>query len=179
HKASRRLAASDARYDPALGAHATNGETRHKPQCLRHMVQASERTSEHSDALTDGGQPLRRQHSPHALERPIWRYRAQLSQLLACFAPPNREGLNSPRIHGPHVPVEEPSTASNLEVAALISFRQPVRRVAPARATMSPSSWVSDIFATLANYLRFDPSDRCNSAAAPGVSISTVVGGLP
>jgi hypothetical protein len=32
------------------------------------------------------------------------------------LAPPNRRGFNSTHIHGTHVPVEEPSTASTTEV---------------------------------------------------------------
>jgi hypothetical protein len=32
------------------------------------------------------------------------------------LAPPNRGGLNSTHIHGTHVPVEEPSTASIADV---------------------------------------------------------------
>jgi hypothetical protein len=33
------------------------------------------------------------------------------------LAPPNRRGFNSTHIHGTHVPVEEPSTASLSDVA--------------------------------------------------------------
>src|SRR4051812_34568979 len=38
--------------------------------------------------------------------------------VIVCMdAPPNRGSFNSTHIHGTHVPVEEPSTASNSEVA--------------------------------------------------------------
>jgi hypothetical protein len=36
------------------------------------------------------------------------------------LAPPNRGGLNSTHIHGTHVPVEEPSTASKPEIGAVL-----------------------------------------------------------
>jgi hypothetical protein len=42
-----------------------------------------------------------------------------LSLSFAWLAPLNRGSLNSAHIHGTDVPVEEPSTASNPEVAAL------------------------------------------------------------
>jgi hypothetical protein len=47
------------------------------------------------------------------------------------LAPPNRGAFNSTHIHGTHVPVAEPSTASGTEVAGLIGndkvlVRQPL-----------------------------------------------------
>ena len=44
---------------------------------------------------------------------------------------------------------------------------------------MRAQAWAGDIFVTPTNYLRFDPSDRCNSDAANAASVSTEVGGLP
>jgi hypothetical protein len=35
------------------------------------------------------------------------------------LAPPNRGGFNSTHIHGTHVPVEEPSTASLRDIKSL------------------------------------------------------------
>src|SRR6266404_7134913 len=50
-------------------------------------------------------------------ERPTWRCRDRLSLSFAWLAPPNRGSLNSAHIHGTHVPVEEPSTASTADEA--------------------------------------------------------------
>src|SRR3979490_1671410 len=48
----------------------------------------------------------------------MWRCRDRLSLSSAWLAPMNRGSLNSTLIHGTHVPVEEPSTASETEVAS-------------------------------------------------------------
>src|SRR5262249_16392296 len=65
-------------------------------------------------ASAAGGQhcPL---HRCRELEKPTWRSRDQSS--IACMlAPPNRGASNSHHIHGTHVPVEEPSTASKPDI---------------------------------------------------------------
>src|SRR5260370_41305362 len=62
------------------------------------------------DHLTKG-HPLR------GPERPTWRCRDRLSLSFAWLAPLNRGSLNSAHIHGTHVPVEEPSTASGTDLA--------------------------------------------------------------
>src|SRR5258707_2194422 len=60
--------------------------------------------------------PKRRRREPGKL---TWRCRNRLSLSSAWFAPLNRGSLNSAHIHGTDVPVEEPSTASNPDIAAL------------------------------------------------------------
>src|ERR1035441_2217907 len=45
-----------------------------------------------------------------------WKTDLAMSRPIACLAPPNCGGLNSPHIHGTHVPVEEPSTASKADI---------------------------------------------------------------
>jgi hypothetical protein len=47
------------------------------------------------------------------------------AQAALCTSP-NRGGLNSARIHGTHLPVEEPSTASKTDIAK-IAVRQGAR----------------------------------------------------
>jgi hypothetical protein len=56
-------------------------------------------------------------------------YRNRSLWQLACLAPPNRGHLNSNHVLGTHVPVEEPSTASESEVNAVHCF-QPASRSA-------------------------------------------------
>src|SRR5450759_5264348 len=41
-----------------------------------------------------------------------------------CLAPPNCGGLNSPHIHGTHVPVEEPSTASLADIREMTCVKK-------------------------------------------------------
>jgi len=55
-----------------------------------------------------GGQ----RHQLRAPGRPTWRCRTRLSWPFAWVAPLNRKSLHSAHIHGTHMPVEEPSTAS-------------------------------------------------------------------
>ena len=68
------------------------------------------------------------------------------------LAPPNRGGLNSTHIHGTHVPVEEPSTASKADVAVCGTAIEDVQeafasrhRSAVREMTRSNSSAPSDI----------------------------------
>src|SRR5215510_2073800 len=89
---------------------------RRKPRCRSGMAATSGRMQGRSDASTDGGRPSARKHQRRALERPAWRFRGRLSKPFAWVAPPNRGSLNSTHIHGTHVPVEEPSTASEADV---------------------------------------------------------------
>src|SRR5882762_4158645 len=51
--------------------------------------------------------------------KPTWQCRDRLSLSSAWSAPMNRGSLNSTLIHGTHVPVEEPSTASTAEPRAI------------------------------------------------------------
>src|ERR1035441_10590928 len=48
-----------------------------------------------------------------------WKTDLAMSRPIACLAPPNCGGLNSPHIHGTHVPVEEPSTASKADIVPM------------------------------------------------------------
>src|SRR5258707_4684651 len=81
------------------------------------MAKASGRTSGHSDASVAGEQSAVRQRQRREPGKPTWRCLDRLSLSFAWLAPLNRGSLNSAHIHGTHVPVEEPSTASTTEVA--------------------------------------------------------------
>src|SRR6266404_5696696 len=83
------------------------------------MATASGRTSGHGDASIAGEQSPVRQRQLREPGRPTWRCLNRLSLSSAWLAPLNRGSLNSAHIHGTDVPVEEPSTASNSEVAIL------------------------------------------------------------
>src|SRR5271168_2500787 len=81
------------------------------------MATASGRTSGHSDASVAGEQSPVRQRQRREPGKPTWRCLNRLSLSSAWLAPLNRGNLNSAHIHGTDVPVEEPSTASEAEVA--------------------------------------------------------------
>src|SRR5258705_8545974 len=99
------------------GARATNGAPSHRLQYRPDMATASGRTSGHSDASVAGEQSPVRQRQRREPGKPTWRCLNRLSLSSAWLAPLNRGSLNSAHIHGTHVPVEEPSTASTTEVA--------------------------------------------------------------
>src|SRR5258705_13080554 len=99
------------------GARATNGAPSHRLQYRPDMATASGRTSGHSDASVAGEQSPVRQRQRREPGKPTWRCLNRLSLSSAWLAPLNRGSLNSAHIHGTHVPVEEPSTASIPEVA--------------------------------------------------------------
>src|ERR1700676_4888177 len=91
---------------------------RRRPLCQPGMVAASERKPGQNAASIAGEQPPGRQHQRPEPGKPIWRCLNRLSLSSAWLAPLIRGSLNSPHIRGTDVPVEEPSTASNSEVAA-------------------------------------------------------------
>src|ERR1700738_3641920 len=81
------------------------------------MATASGRTSGHSDVSIAGEQSPGRQRQRREPGKLTWRCLNRLSLSSAWLAPLNRGSLNSAHIHGTDVPVEEPSTASDSDIA--------------------------------------------------------------
>src|SRR6266404_7369423 len=74
-------------------------------------------------------------------ERPTWRCRDRLSLSFAWLAPLNRGSLNSAHIHGTHVPVEEPSTASQPDINPSCYSIASSARASSDGGTINPSAF--------------------------------------
>jgi hypothetical protein len=96
-----------------IGADATAaGGSRNRPKEKRATVCENEQSANRS---TSAARRIKRRREPG---KPTWRCLNRLSLSSAWLAPLNRGSINSAHIHGTDVPVEEPSTASILDVAA-------------------------------------------------------------
>src|SRR5262249_15757845 len=87
---------------------------RRMPQCPQGTAAASGRTQRCTGASVCAGRPHYLPDRRHGLEKLILRCRDRSSSQLAWPSPPNQVTLGDP---GTYVPVEEPSTASEADIA--------------------------------------------------------------